>query len=220
MASRSLSVRLATSRPDPENREFKHPDPLAWTDAHRGEILAALYTILLGNPRRRGSGHPPAETRFKDWWDIAGSAVEFAARQVHEHAKGLVIDPITYCPPQPFSFKSLFLEGETDEEQTSSLITVLETLHRRWGTETFQAREVSAYAGEAETDSIAFRAALELATGNPIKIISSPVINWRLQAICDAPVTVGAQTLVLKYAKPNRDGRGGGFRVYTSAPAS
>jgi hypothetical protein len=42
MASRSLSVRLAISRPDPENREFEHPDPLGWTDAHRGEILSAF----------------------------------------------------------------------------------------------------------------------------------------------------------------------------------
>jgi hypothetical protein len=31
MASRSLNARLAVSRPDPENREFRHPDPIAWT---------------------------------------------------------------------------------------------------------------------------------------------------------------------------------------------
>jgi hypothetical protein len=220
MASRSLSVRLAVSRPDPENREFKHPDPLAWTDTHRGEILAALYTILLGNPRRnKEKGHPPAETRFKDWWDIVGSAIEFAAKQAQEHTRAFVADEIASCPPQTFGFKALFLDGEIGEEQTSSLATVVEILHRRWGTETFQAREVAAYAGQAETDSIAFKAALELASGTPIKIISSPVINWRLQAICDAPVMVGTQLLVLKYTKPNRDGRGGGFCVNTIATA-
>ena len=126
-------------------------------------------------------------------------------------------DHIVSCPPQTFGFKALFLDGEIGEEQTSSLATVVEILHRRWGTETFQAREVAAYAGQAETDAIAFKAALELASGTPIKIISSPVINWRLQAICDAPVTVGTQMLVLKYAKPNRDGRGGGFCINTIA---
>jgi hypothetical protein len=220
MASRSLSARLAVSRPDPENREFKHPDPLAWTDAHHGEILAALYTILLGNPRRKRDGHPPPETRFKAWWDIVGSAVEFAANQAREHAKAFVADQIASCPPQTFSFKSLFLDGESDEEQTSSLTTVLETLHRRWGVETFHAREVAVYAGQAEPDAIAFKAALEMASGNPIKIISSPVINWRLQAICDAPVTVSAQVLVLKYTKPDRDGRGGGFCVNTMGKLS
>jgi hypothetical protein len=51
LASRSLSVRLAVDRPDPENRTFAHPDPLGWTEANRGRILRALYVILLGNPR-------------------------------------------------------------------------------------------------------------------------------------------------------------------------
>jgi hypothetical protein len=111
MASRSLVVRLAVSRPDPENRRFEHPDPLAWTEAHRGEILASLFTILLGNPRRRPGNHPPPETRFKTWWDIVGSAVENAA---DEHARAR--QGIT--PP---TFRELFLAGENDEEQTSSL---------------------------------------------------------------------------------------------------
>ena len=46
-AYRSASRSIA---PDPENREFKHPDPIGWTEDNRAEILAALYTILLGNP--------------------------------------------------------------------------------------------------------------------------------------------------------------------------
>ena len=40
-ASRSLEVSLDTDRPDPENREFKHPDPMGWTRDHRGQILGA-----------------------------------------------------------------------------------------------------------------------------------------------------------------------------------
>jgi hypothetical protein len=204
MASRSLVVRLAVSRPDPENRRFEHPDPLAWTEAHRGEILASLFTILLGNPRRRPGDHPPPETRFKTWWEMVGSAVENAA---DEHARAR--QGIT--PP---TFRELFLAGENDEEQTSSLATVLEVLHRKWpAAELFHAREVATYAGCAEEGSIAFKAALEMACGIPIKIISSPVINWRLQAITDAPVVLGDKMLVLQYVKPNRDGRYGGFRV-------
>ena len=50
LASRSLTVRLDADRADPENRAFKHSDPVAWTDAHRVEILRALYMVLLGNP--------------------------------------------------------------------------------------------------------------------------------------------------------------------------
>ena len=44
LSSRSLQVRLAVDRPDPENRSFTHADPIAWTIAHRGNILRALYT--------------------------------------------------------------------------------------------------------------------------------------------------------------------------------
>jgi hypothetical protein len=126
MASRSLVVRLAVNRPDPENRDFEHPDPLAWTEAHRGRILAAFFTILLGNPRRRPGDHIPAETRFKTWWEMIGSAVEYAAEQHCRNAKEavdwLVADP-SPRPPKTFRFRNLFLAGEEDEEQTSSLAT-------------------------------------------------------------------------------------------------
>jgi hypothetical protein len=55
LASRSLQVRLAADRPDPENRSFTQPDPIAWATDQRGNILRALYTILLGNPRLRAA---------------------------------------------------------------------------------------------------------------------------------------------------------------------
>jgi hypothetical protein len=47
MASRSLIAALNVNRPDPENRDFAHPDPLAWTQTNRSKILRALYTILI-----------------------------------------------------------------------------------------------------------------------------------------------------------------------------
>ena len=78
LASRSLSVRLEVDRADPENRLFVHPDPVGWTEAHRGKILVALYTILLGNPALLSSNTEP-RTRFKTWWWLIGSAVEYAA---------------------------------------------------------------------------------------------------------------------------------------------
>jgi hypothetical protein len=210
MASRSLVVRLAVNRPDPENRPFQHPDPLAWTETHRGRILAALFTLLLGNPRRRGGDHPPPETRFKTWWDIVGSAVENAAQE-HAHLRAAEGPAIT--PPR---FKNLFLASESDDEQSASLALVLDVLSRRWPAEEelFQASEVAAFASLAETDSIAFKDALEAAAGRAIKTISAPTINWRLQAITDAPVVVsGDITLVLQYVKPDRAGRYGGFKV-------
>ena len=80
LASRSLHIRLDVDRVDPENRPFKHPNPIGWTENHRAEILAALYTILLGNPQLKTPRDAEGKTRFKMWWRLVGSAVEHAAR--------------------------------------------------------------------------------------------------------------------------------------------
>ena len=63
LASRSLRARIEVDRPDPENRPFQHADPVAWTLDNRGEVLACLYTLLLGNPsvpgfRPKGTKNP------------------------------------------------------------------------------------------------------------------------------------------------------------------
>jgi len=203
LASRSLPLRLAVDRPDPENRPFAHPDPIAWTEANRGRILQAFYTILLGNPRLRDRYPEQAPTRFKMWWHLVGSAVEYAAAQhvqiAEEEMRCLVADPHTTCPPAPIRFAELFLAGEADEEQSVGLATVLDVLRRRWPNG-FKSAEVASYAGEAEEGAIAFRAALEQASGKVLKIISSPRIAWRLKGLIGAPVIVGDITLVLRCA--------------------
>ena len=88
LASRSLMARLDVNRPDPENRDFTHPDAIGWTLDNRGKILRALYTILLGNPQllsHKRSNNPP--TRFKVWWTLVAAAVENAARKSWSRAK-------------------------------------------------------------------------------------------------------------------------------------
>jgi hypothetical protein len=57
-------VRLAVDRPDPENRPFRHTDAIGWTEANRGQILRALFTLMIGNPRLYMRNPPVAETRF------------------------------------------------------------------------------------------------------------------------------------------------------------
>jgi hypothetical protein len=218
LASRSLIVRLAVDRPDPENREFQRPDPIEWTDANRGRILASFYTLLLGNPRRRQKkgSLQAAPTRFKEWWDMVGSAVEYAADQhkriLDEEFYHFVNDSDQACQPAAVSFKSKFLDSEADEEQTSALTTVIETLHHKYQDDNFQASEVATYAGKAEDYAIAFKDALERAAGKPIKIISSTTVSWRLKALVGAPVKLGSKILVLKY---NAEHQGGNFRVET-----
>jgi hypothetical protein len=82
MASRSFIIRLDVDRPDPENREFKHPDPFAWTIDNRARIMRALYTLLVWNPylRTDASERPPAQTRFKRWHTLCGAPVEAVAK--------------------------------------------------------------------------------------------------------------------------------------------
>jgi hypothetical protein len=203
LASRSLPLRLAVDRRDPENRPFAHPDPIAWTEANRGRILQALYTILLGNPRLRDRNPGQAPTRFKMWWHLVGSAVEYAAGQhvqiAEEEVRCFIADPNTTCPPGPIRFAELFLAGEADEEQSAGLATVLDVLRRKWPNG-FKSVDVASYAGGAEEGAIAFGAALELASGKRLKTISSSSITWRLKGLVDAPVIVGGITLVLRRA--------------------
>lgn len=115
MASRSLTIRIDVNRPDPENREFRHPDPIGWTERNRGKILRMLYTILLGNPELDKPLDAPAETRFKTWWRLVGAAVEHASAAVLGRGKGV-------C------FKDLFAKMDEEDEDSMSLADFLEAL--------------------------------------------------------------------------------------------
>jgi len=216
LASRSLTARLAVDRPDPENRPFAHPDPLSWTEAHRGRILQALYTILMGNPRlQSGRSATPAETRFKAWYHLIVAAVEHAAEQhtklVAECVKWLVADEPTACPPRRIRFRDLFLDGESDEEQASNLATVLDIIRTKWP-RGCTAAEVAAYAGGTNEDAVAFKAAIEAASGKAVRVVSATVLTWRLKALVDAPIQVGDQVLSLRYL-PDKTKHGGTFSV-------
>ncbi len=116
LASRSLHVRLEVDRPDPENRSFRHPDPIAWTNGHRGKILRALYTILLGNPMLDKPHDAPMRTRFKAWYRLIGSAVEYAAKQAGEE----------------IDFRNLFRRLEEEDAEETSLAQVLGLMLQLW----------------------------------------------------------------------------------------
>jgi hypothetical protein len=136
LASRSLKVQLEVDRADPENRTFRHPDPIGWTEAHRGQILAALYTILLGNPELRSPSQHP-KTRFKVWWRIIGSAVEHASAQ---------------CAGETLDFQKLFLAQEEDDEESASLIDALNALAGQWAGTPVKAADVTAFVNGSSND--------------------------------------------------------------------
>jgi hypothetical protein len=117
LASRKFEIRIDVDRPDPENRAFRHPDPVGWTEANRGKILRALFILLLGNPRLLNGANSDDKTRFKEWWRLCGAAVEHAAALC-----GATVD-----------FGTLSLHQEADEEESASLADVLDALARKYG---------------------------------------------------------------------------------------
>jgi hypothetical protein len=125
MASRSFLLPLNVNRPDPENRNFTHADPLAWTQANRAKILQALYTILIGGALHRAQAQV-AKTRFKMWWGLIGWPVEYAAGLL-----GIVVD----C-------KELLRAGEFGEEEASAGSRALTAIREYWGDGTFTTRDV------------------------------------------------------------------------------
>jgi hypothetical protein len=143
LASRSLEIRLDVGRHDPENRKFKHPDPIGWTDSMRARILAALYTILLGNPKLKLPPNAAMRTRFKMWYRLVGSAVEYAAELTKpERDAEPKRDPEQ--TERKVDFQKLFLDRDEDDEDSTSLAETLAIMVYKWSKATpFSASEVA-----------------------------------------------------------------------------
>ena len=190
LASRTLHARLAVDRPDPENRVFMHPDPIGWTESHRAEILAALYTILLGNPTLKAPRDAPMKTRFKMWWRLVGSAVENAARLYG----GEEID-----------FQKLFIKLEAEDEESVSLADVLEILLTRWPTPFKASDVVKMVNGKDLSDDAQKLRDFLMANARPDQQLSSTFIAKRLKMQRDAPVYSGEGVLVLRSVSDSHD---------------
>jgi hypothetical protein len=186
LASRSLMIRLDTDRHDPENRNFKHPDSMGWTENNRAEILRAFYVILLGNPQLDAARDAAMKTRFKMWWRLVGSAVEHAA-----DLYGGSVD-----------FQKLFLSREEDDEETATLADVLSILSIKFaGWNTFKASDVAKLfdsqdsAWDDPTDRLASFFAPRRPPGYKV---TSKVVGKLLNENRDNPVLRGDATIVLR----------------------
>jgi hypothetical protein len=126
MASRSMRAGLTVDRPDPENRTFVHADPLAWTEANRGKILRALYTLLIAGAVNHTS-HQEAKTRFKVWWRLVGWPMEYAAAVL-----GTRVD----CT-------ELMRAGEVGDEEAAAVTAALSILRKTWDGRKFTAKDVA-----------------------------------------------------------------------------
>ena len=183
LASRSLHIRLDVDRADPENRDFKHPDPIGWTDRHRAEILRALYTILLGNPTLSSRATRRCKTRFKMWWRLVGSAVEHAAgaRQ----------------PGREVDFQKMFLAQDDEDEESTSLAEALGIMVTQWPM-VFSAAEVARLVNEqADQHGTALRDFLY--PGVPTFYVVTPKsVSKCLKNHLGEPVKYGDRTLILR----------------------
>jgi hypothetical protein len=189
LASRRLEIRLNVDRPDPENRDFVHSDPVAWTLANRSKILRALYTIMLGAPRE---GAP--KTRFKDWWRLAGSPVEHAAKLC-----GVTLD-----------FQSLFLSQEETDEESATLADALAALATKWPRSTnFPASAVASLINNRnagwtdQLDRECGETLCDLLFPNlaPDQLVAAKAVGKRLTTHVDEPVRCDNQTMVLRAAR-------------------
>jgi hypothetical protein len=183
LASRSLEIRLELDRHDPENRAFKHPNPNDWTDSMRAEIIAAFYTILLGNPTLKEPRDAPMKTRFKMWWRLVGSAVEHAAMLAN--------------PDREVDFQKLFLARDEEDEDTTSLADALAIMQSEWPTG-FTAAQLAVLVNDLGRPSgTALREFLY--PGAPTNFSASKgSVGKLLKKHIDNPVPYGDGTLILR----------------------
>jgi hypothetical protein len=196
LASRSLMIRLDADRHDPENRDFKHPDPIGWTENNRAEILRAFFIILLGNPQLDAPRDAISRTRFKMWWRLVGSAVEHAA-ELH----------VTEPAHEKIDFQNLFLAQERGDEESSSLADILAIFVTKWQGREFRASDVANAINTSQiTDehAIALREFFfpSLAIGHNVTPKST---GRRLKQYLDGPVKHSDRTLALRSRKDIND---------------
>jgi hypothetical protein len=242
LASRALCVHLEVDRADPENRAFKHNDPVAWTEAHRGEILAALYTVLLGNPTLKAKRDAPMKTRFKMWWRVVGSAVEHAARQAteqHERPEGL--EPEEHweaagtASAQEVDFKEIFLAQEEEDEESLGVGDALSALYAMFGDESFDAADVAdvinARSDSFRLDALAVKWRVKQEDipkwGRALReflyprakaddFLSAKSIGMVLKRQTDNAVKAGGESLILKRSEDSHANRAS-FRIVRKA---
>lgn len=199
LASRSLEIRLDLDRADPENRAFRHPDPVGWSNSMRAELMAAFYTILLGNPALQLPRDAPMPTKFKMWQRMVGSAIEHAAQLVVEGTPPGTYEPDDRAKPTPISFADMFLAGEDEDDDSASLADALAILSREWPT-TFDAKDVAELANnQIDPKGATLRDFLHQGASTPPgHVTTAKSVGRLLKRHLDEPVTHGDRTLILR----------------------
>ena len=186
MASRSLICRLSVDRPDPENRPFRHSDPLDWTLSNRIKILKALYTLLLWQPAEKRVERA-SETRFKTWWRLVGEPLELVSALVG----------------RPISFQQAFERNETTDEEADGVFRLYSILQAQFDFEKFAAKDlvvvIKGHDFDDSEDGSPLRSALEDAAGTPFRGgVDGRAIGKKLQPLVDRPCRMHGGIVTLR----------------------
>lgn len=132
---RSIWVSINPGQPNPEDRVgFRHDNILTWTEEHRGELLAAMLTlvrawVVAGRP---GPTVPVASDKWDGWVS--------AVRSILEHA-GI-----------PGTFDARESRRQTITEENKEWAGFLEAIHEVFGDKEFTAAEVLERVGKFPGD--------------------------------------------------------------------
>lgn len=126
LASRCLVVKMVANSSQPENREFRHIFPVAWTKQNRAKILVALYALLLVRRERR-----EPKSRFKMW-------------------DRLVAHPIQVV--SGIDLTNSFAENEQSDEEKQPTTAKLALLHRVFGEQEFTVKALHEKLTEQKPD--------------------------------------------------------------------
>jgi len=116
------------------------------------------------------------------------------------------MDALPNCRPTTVRFRDIFAASETEDEQNTSLASVLEFFRREWPGG-FTAGELRNYLSRGEPAANDLRAAIEMAAHRPIKHASATELTWRLKALTDTPCDVDGTVLALRYTAGHNGGR-------------
>jgi hypothetical protein len=213
MASRSLVCSIDVTRPDPENRSFTHPDPIAWTLANRSRLMRAFYTLLLWNTYLRlpVADRIEPKTRFKTWWSSIGAPIEAVTRLIGAQV----------------NFTALFAANEVDDEEADGVAVICDAVDKKFGGQVFAVKEFCALldAGPAPTSfgnashQAAWQAANDTATAlrealqsiHDVPLPPGPLPNRRVGQILgkatNRPVHVGGKLVRLRAVHKGHAGR-------------
>ena len=223
LASRSLQIRLDVDRPDPENRDFTHSDPIGWTEEHRGPILNALYTIMLGNPALSPKSKLVPQTRFKGWWRIVGAAIESAATyhvlEYQAAVDGMARDVNTINPPGDVNFRELFINQDIGDEESASLADVLAVLAAKWtGKTLFDSKAVASMLNDngehkpmEDREASALLREFLFPKDKSNGSVSGRSVTSALKPHLDNPVNHEGSQIVLRRQQRPQDGPKGAF---------